>query len=158
MTSAFILAKSSRSPLKILRDRLIPAAAIGNGDRPPSLQGVGGNIGQGMMPLSPQAGIGGSLGREELERMEQEACDAAGDESKDDERPAGDQDLPTVSNPGARGGVNYGGGSQEAKDAREKQRPRAGGESSSGQGRQRGRTNGPRRNRQAGSTRPSSPL
>jgi hypothetical protein len=41
MTSAFILAKSSRSPLKSLRDRLIPAAAaIGNGGRQaPSPQG-----------------------------------------------------------------------------------------------------------------------
>jgi hypothetical protein len=34
MTSAFILAKSSRRrPLKRLPDRLIPAAAIGNGGR-----------------------------------------------------------------------------------------------------------------------------
>jgi hypothetical protein len=52
------------------------------------------------------------LGREELA-----ACGAAADESKGDERPAGDQGLPTVSNPGARMGVNYGGGSQEAKGA-----------------------------------------
>ena len=65
MASAFILAKSSRSPLKKLPDRLIPAAAIGNGDRPLSLQGEGGYIpgqGQGMMPLSPQE-EGGHGGR-----------------------------------------------------------------------------------------------
>jgi hypothetical protein len=104
MTSAFILAKSSRSPLKKLRDRLIPAAATGNGDRPPSPTGEGGNIGQGMMPLSPQEEVDhGRLDREELERLEREAC-AAADESKDEERPAGNQDLPTASNPGARGG------------------------------------------------------
>jgi hypothetical protein len=60
------------------------------------------------------------LGREEVERMDRAAFNAATDESKDAERPAGDQGLPTVSNPGARMGVNYGGGSQEAKDAREK--------------------------------------
>jgi hypothetical protein len=64
MASAFILAKSSRSLLKKLPDRLIPAAAICNGDRPPSPQGEGGYIpGQGMIPLSPQE-VGGSLVRE----------------------------------------------------------------------------------------------
>jgi hypothetical protein len=73
-------------------------------------QGEGGFIipDQGMMLLSPpeEGGHGGSgqryppLGREELERMEQAAIDG----SKDEERPAGDQGLPTVSNPGARGG------------------------------------------------------
>ena len=72
MSSAFILARSSRSPLKNLRERLIPAAAICNGGRPPSPTGEGGHAGQGMMPLSPQREIGGSLGREEIERMEQE--------------------------------------------------------------------------------------
>jgi hypothetical protein len=35
MASAFILARSSRSPLKKLQARLIPPAAICNGDRPP---------------------------------------------------------------------------------------------------------------------------
>jgi hypothetical protein len=59
MASAFILAKSSRSPLKKLPDRLIPAAAIGNGDRPPSPQGEGGNHGQDMLP-PPSPGHGGS--------------------------------------------------------------------------------------------------
>jgi hypothetical protein len=105
---------------------LIPAAAIGNGDRPPSPQGEGGNHGQDMLPPSP--GHGGSDQRRSaasflgprrvslIERLENEACD----DSKEAERPAGNQALPTVSNPGARGGVNYGGGSQEAKDAREK--------------------------------------
>ena len=56
-------------------------------------------------------------GHEDFEREE----DQDFDDSKEAERPAGNQALPTVSNPGARGGcVNYGGGSQEAKDAREK--------------------------------------
>ena len=53
MASAFILAKTSRSPLKKLRGRLIPKAAIGNGDMPPSPQGEGGYPGQVMLPPSP---------------------------------------------------------------------------------------------------------
>jgi hypothetical protein len=123
MASAFILAKTSRSPLKKLQDRLIPTAAIGNGDRPPSPQGEGGHPGQDMLPPSP--GHGGSdqwpppPGHEKIEREEGQDFD----DSKEAERPAGNQDnqaLPTASNPGARGGVNYGGGSQGAKDAREK--------------------------------------
>jgi hypothetical protein len=66
MASAFILAKSSRSPLKKLPDRLIPAAAI-------AVTGIGhlllkgrvasGNHGQDMLPLSPQGEGGhGDLG------------------------------------------------------------------------------------------------
>jgi hypothetical protein len=105
MASAFILAKSSRSPaLKKLPDRLIPTADIGNGDRPSSPQGEGGIHGQDMLPPSP--GHGGSdqrppsWGREEFERLEDQDCD----DSKEAERPAGNRSLPTVSNPGARGG------------------------------------------------------
>jgi hypothetical protein len=41
MTSAFILAKHSRSPLKNLRGRLIPTAVIGDSERPPSPHGEG---------------------------------------------------------------------------------------------------------------------
>jgi hypothetical protein len=67
MASAFILAKTSRSPLKKLRGRLIPTAAIGNGDRPPSPQGEGGHPGQDMLPPSP--GHGGS-DHESFERGE----------------------------------------------------------------------------------------
>ena len=99
MASAFILTKSSRSPSRKLQARLIPPAAICNGDRPPSPTGEGGH---GRMP---------PLGPEEVARLEQEACGAATEsfnstisEEKDDERPAGNQGLPIVSNPGARGG------------------------------------------------------
>jgi hypothetical protein len=41
------------------------------------------------------------------------------DDSKEAERPVVDQVLPIASTPGAKGGVNYGNGSQAAKDARE---------------------------------------
>ena len=68
-----------------------------------------------------------SLRQEEEARLEQEERDAANrslnstaSEEKDDERPAGGKGLPTVNNPFARGEVNYGGGSQEAKGAKEK--------------------------------------
>jgi hypothetical protein len=82
-----------------------------------------------MMPLSPQRE---NERMEEMERLDREEFDSAISEEKDAERPAGYQGLPTVSNPGARGGgVNYGGGSQEAKEAREKAASRRG-ESSSG--------------------------
>jgi hypothetical protein len=107
MASAFILAKSSRSLLKKLPDRLIPAAAIGNGDRPPSPQGEGGNYGQDMLPPSPSLD---EQARERIERREglggAPHLSMAGldpDDSKEAERPAGNQALPTVSNPGARG-------------------------------------------------------
>jgi hypothetical protein len=67
MASACILAKSSRSPLKKLPDRLIPAAAIDNGDRPPSPQGEGGNYGQDMLPPSPSLD---EQARDRIERRE----------------------------------------------------------------------------------------
>jgi hypothetical protein len=124
MASAFILAKTSRSPLKKLRGRLIPTAAIGNGDRPPSPQGEGGYPGQVMSPPSP--GNGGS-DHESFERGEglnspppPSGTGQEFDDSKEAERPVVDQALPIASTPGARGGVNYGNGSQAAKDAREK--------------------------------------
>jgi hypothetical protein len=64
VTSVFILAKSSRSPLKKLQDRVIPAAGIGSGSRSPSPQGGGD---QDKLPPSP--GLGGSA-HESFERGE----------------------------------------------------------------------------------------
>jgi hypothetical protein len=64
MTSAFILAKSSRSPLKKLQDRVVLAAGIGNDSRSPSPQGGGD---QDQWPSPP--GLG-EAARERIERRE----------------------------------------------------------------------------------------
>ena len=100
MASAFILAKSSRSPLKKLQARLIPPAALCSEARSPSPTGEGGKT-KMQPPLSMT-----SLRQEEEARLEQEARDAANrslnstaSEEKDDERPAGGQGLPTVNQP-----------------------------------------------------------
>ena len=92
--------------MRKVQARLIPPAALCNGDRPPSPTGEGGH---GMRPLPLRREP--PLGPEEVARLEQEACDAATEsfnsttsEEKEDERPAGNQGLPIASNPGARGG------------------------------------------------------
>jgi hypothetical protein len=64
MTSAFILAKSSRSPLKKLQDRVIPTAGISNDSRSPSPQGGGDQY-----QWSPPPGLGDAA-RERIERRE----------------------------------------------------------------------------------------
>ena len=64
VTSAFILAKSSRSPLKKLQDRVIPTTGIGNDGRSPSPQGGGGHE---MLPPSPSLS---DSARERIERRE----------------------------------------------------------------------------------------
>jgi hypothetical protein len=117
----FILAKSSRSPLKKLQDRVIPTAGISNGSRSPSPQGGGD---QDQWP--PPPGLGDAA-RERIERREglnspppPSRTGQEFDDSKEAERPAGDRGLPSVSTPGAMEGVNFGDGSQASKDAREK--------------------------------------
>jgi hypothetical protein len=112
MASAFILAKTSRSPLKKLQGRLIPRAGIGNDGRSPSPPGDGN---QDMLPLSL------SLSEQARDRIERrEGLDSPPppsmtgqefDDSKEAERPVDDQALPIASTPGARGCVNYGDGS-----------------------------------------------
>jgi hypothetical protein len=88
----FILAKSSRSPLKQLKDRVIPALGIGNDGRPPSplLGEEGGDHGSGSAsgwrgpPPTPPRGGGGTQNNGTGPDL---------DDSKEAENPEGNRGL-----------------------------------------------------------------
>jgi hypothetical protein len=118
MTRAFILAKSSRSPLKQLKDRVIPTLGIGNDGRPPSpLLGEGdddhdhgGGSASGWRGPPPTPRGGGTQNNGTGPDL---------DDSKEAENPEGNGGLPARTTPGAMEGVNFGDGSRVSKDARE---------------------------------------